>query len=183
MSGSTTAESGQSGDRVAALREEIRRAGRACVIRKRCLVIALPGALLGWVTWEFLVMDSESRFAWLVFTYFGSVTIPLLEAAGLAVLAVWIAARTRELPARRLAYRVSSVPLERWADLLEPLGDARSGEMNALLRDIATRLRRFAEVSPAAAPGSRGDEVSPAGTTPSAFSTRRDASGPREDEQ
>src|SRR5437764_154169 len=102
-------------DRIAVLREEIRRIGRACRIAKWCLMVVLPGLLVGWIIRESLGTDPYLLLYWLVFTSGLAAAVPLSASGLLVLLAAFpLAWLVRRLQAIRLAQRFRALPREWW---------------------------------------------------------------------
>jgi len=152
-------------DQLSALREEIRKVGKStrcwrwaslplCVPTVR-IAVGSPAVFLA--TWRFFPRLS-----------FGALVNDLSLTALLfgCVLSLLVAPIYRGLRSIRLRRRLAVVPPDQLSGLLLPLlsDPARDTRKlaGALLRDFGVP----AEVSPATAPGARGDEVSPADGAP-----------------
>jgi hypothetical protein len=155
---------------IAVLREEVRRAGRATrTVRLSvgaAVFIPLTGLVLLGAAWTLIApVEYYQRHMWhdvaiaLALSVFWAV-LPLA-----ALIALPLAIAFRQGRRRRLADRIASLDDPSRAAVLSPLSSDALGDTrklaNALLRDFGLP----AELTPAAAPGARGDEANPAEPT------------------
>jgi hypothetical protein len=149
---------------IAALREEIRRAGRG-VRRLRwrsgAAILLLPSAavgsllLCGWTNlWPGLPLTRSD------YVFFGEIFAGAL--IGGTLVAVGIAATVRRQRRRCFRCRLEVLPREHIGEVVRPLWGDRSGDTRRLVRPLLREIGLAKEVTPAAAPDARGEEPSPA---------------------
>jgi hypothetical protein len=154
--------------RIAALREEIRRAGGDARWARICVASVVLGAFIAFGLCGLLIsLDwlGDSRIAaWLWLA--GAVAVFAAGgclAAGAAALPV--AAVLRAVWARRLRHRLATLAPAECAEIVAPLKRDPRGDTRKIAAYLANSLRVPAELAPASAPGAHADEASPAGRT------------------
>jgi hypothetical protein len=150
-------EPADSDERIAALREEILRAGRRVFAAR--LTVAVPLALHGFLLGAGSVWGTPPQwrdpYSWIAFIGLGIGGAALLG-GGLGVLLCWCAWV-------QLSGRLPAVRGQDRRRCLESLVEDRSGDTRKLARALLRDLSFATELTPAAAPGARGSETSPAG--------------------
>jgi hypothetical protein len=160
--------------RIAALREEIRRAGESV----RNLRLAVGGLIVGvallFAALAFVVNlgfpdeDDPLTIAGLIIPQWvaaptACATVGLI---GVVAVALPLAFGVRSAWRLRLGRRLSRLHADDRAAVLLPLGGEKRGDTRKVIAALARQFKLPAELAPAAAPGARGDEASPAAGSP-----------------
>jgi hypothetical protein len=163
MDGSDTVEGGGE-PQIAALREEIRRAGTDARWARICIASVVVGGFIALgLVGLLLSLDwlgdgrIEARF-WLAGAVAAFATGGCLV-TGAAALPV--AAVLRAVRARRLRRRLVTLAPATCAEIVAPLKREPLGDTRKIAAYLATSLRVPSELAPATAPDARGDEPSP----------------------
>lgn len=144
---------------IAALREEMRRAGASTRNARwtAAAVIAAPLAAIGAVGLLF-----SAFYGGVVGVLSGLICVAAVVVMAAAFGAVLTSEVCRGLHERRLGRKLVALPPADRAYLLHPLVHGPEGDTRTIAESLMRKFAPATELAPAAAPDARGDEISPA---------------------